>query len=301
MNRPGPSGGFFDLVTTLAFPYRGLVHACRDYNLAMDRPEIWDTSDWIRKAAFRGPFWGAACILSRYGNLEIVAAQSDGALAHFWLNGIHGWRGPAFLPGRVEGPPAFIQGRFGSFGNFEVIVPRLGGGLSHFWRENDRSVTWHEAPPPTREGRWSGVGFIHNNEGNLELAGVKEGVLVSMWQHGVGGVWFETVIEKGFVGRPSLIQNDSSDGGCVELIAAGKNGGLHCFYRATTNTYQWCKERTIAEHEPRVDFDDITILQSNQKRLEMAARRTNDGALSLVHYRRNGGGSWESPNKIVCY
>src|SRR5690242_13614467 len=126
VERPSSSHGNFEVVfgcppIDTGLPIApGLGHYYNDNTARSPTDVVWETAERsIREGAFPGPFFGATMILSTYDNLEIVASQADGKLAHFALVGIWGWQGPALLPRNVAaGPPAFIQSRFGAIGNF---------------------------------------------------------------------------------------------------------------------------------------------------------------------------------------
>ena len=310
MEDTGQPQGKFEMVVACISPYRGLVHLSHERDLPIVAPELWSEADRIRSSAFRGPFHGAACIVSRYGNLEVVATQGDGSLAHFWRKGIYGWRGPTFLPSRVAGPPTFIQSRFGSFGNFEVIAPRPGGGLSHFWRNNDGpAAEWHEAPPPTTGGTWEGVSLLHDNVGNLQLIGVRDRRLVLMVQRGAGGPWRgpRRLHNALWRGRPSLIQTAWAQQLSFEMIAANSRAGLINYSCNSKTGYHWQPTSYFGKDRngTRLQFDDVTSFQSSLGYLEIFARDVTNrsGTVCLRHYRRANSGPWEGPidlPAIVC-
>ena len=238
-------------------------------------------------------------IFSNYTNLEIVASQSDGRLAHFALVGIWGWRGPTVIPGvTAAGPPAFIQSRFGRRGNFEVVVPRAGGGLAHLWRNNDSGDTWAVASAPITTGNWSGVGLIHSSFGNLEIVGVMDGALVFMWQNGAAGPWSRPgIIEAGVRGRPGFIQSTYGGGhGNFEVVAARVNGGLSHYWRNNSDSNgQWSRAVIFNEMvgSPAV-YEDVTLIQSSYGHLEVLARHTASTLVS--HFRAAWAAPWQQPN-----
>jgi hypothetical protein len=264
----------------------------------------------IRSSAFTGPFYGAAIIVSGGGKLDIIVAQTDYALAHFSYDDVAGWSGPTFLPGQAVGPPAFIQSRFGRAGNFEVIVPRPGGGLSHFWRDNDAGGVWHQAVnQPADDGAWLGVGLIHSNFGNLEIAGVKEGSLHFLWQNGQGGAWSAPEVvhmDSRSVGRPAFIQSTFGARGNFEVVVAKTNGGLAHYWRNNDDPHlAWIVGPLFdAGSNPLVyRFEDVTMFQSSYGRLEVfAAEKSarNKSSYNVIHYRSGRSEPWEGPIKAVA-
>lgn len=308
LERPDQPHGDLEMTVTCPSPYRGLAHLWHDRNLPFSTPELWNEGDRIYSSAFRGPFYGAACILSRYGNLEVVVAQTDGSLAHFWRNGIYGWRGPAFLPGYATGPPAFIQSRFGAFGNFEVIVPRPGGGLSHFWRENDGPATWHEAPPPTTTGNWSGLSLTHSSFGNLDLVGIRDHRLLFMGQDCAGGPWYgpgPIDVRHGshLRGRPGFVESRSFPSPSFEIVAAHARAGLVHYSRNSTTKFLWQHMSHFGNDRNggELRFDDVTIIQSSSGCLEVfaiEADNSDSGAAQVRHYRKASDSHWEGPMNL---
>jgi hypothetical protein len=284
----------------------GISHLFND-NGAHPPPDTeWQEAEIrIGEAAFPGPMLGASLIFSNYGNLEAVATQADGRIAHFALVGIWGWQGPALLPGSVgAGPPAFIQSRFGGRGNFEVIVPRVGGGLAHFWRDNDHGDHWAEAAQPATAGTWSGVGLIHSSFGNLELVGVVDGVLVFLWQNGVGGPWSApTRIDAGFIGRPALIQSSyGGSHGNFEVVAARSTSqriSLSHFWRNNSDAnLPWSHAVNFrSTTDTAAIYEDVTLIQSSFNRLEVLARlQAGPGwhlDSAIAHFRAAWAAPWE--------
>jgi hypothetical protein len=260
---------------------------------------MWNESSRIRSSVFTGPFKGAALILSSYGNLEVVVTQADGALAHFWLYGDFGWRGPTFLPGKASGPPAFIQSRFGRVGNYEVIVPRPGGGLSHFWRDNDGGEVWHEGAAPVAGDNWSGLGLIHSNFGHLEIVGARNGRLQFLWQERPGGAWSapqDIDAARATKGRPAFIQSSYGVRGNFEVVALTADGRLVHYWRNNDAAgFPW-STGTLLSHAAdaaQIDFNDVTMIQSSYGRLEVISRASNRSV--LMHYRAALGQPWEGP------
>ena len=285
-------------VTPVSSTISGLTHVWWD-NGGLSDPTasgtgLWNTAETIRNSALPGPWLGASLILSNYGNLEAIVAHNDGQLAHFALVGIWGWRGPAFLPGRSAGAPAFIQSGFGRRGNFEVIVPRPGGGLSHFFRDNDHGETWHEAPQPNSSGDWSGVGLIHSNFGNLEVVGVMDGNLVFIFQNGLGGPWSAPmVIARGFRGRPAFIQSGYGGHGNFEAVGASVNGGLTHFWRNNDSpNFPWSGPFSFGSEGERT-YDDVTMFQSSFGHLEVYARGAGETLVSW--FRAAWAAPWAEP------
>jgi hypothetical protein len=311
----GQPHGNFEAIAACAPPDRGLLHIWHDLALPFTRLETWNEADRIRSSKFLGSLYGAACILSSYGNLEVIAARTDGSLAHFWRQGMFGWHGPIILPGEAAGPPALIQSRYGAFGNFEVVVPRPGGGLSHFWRDNDQKADWHVAAhQPARGGLWEGVGLIHSSNGFLEIVGVVDGNLAYAYQPGVGGAWApHQVIAGGFKGRPSLIQNVVFPESSFLSIAPVEQGGLACFFRNANTGFAWQDaERFGNDRYGQVfQFDDVTMIQSSLGYTEVLARYISTRCadepanmaipigpgLGVKHYRR-ACRQWEGPNDL---
>lgn len=252
----------------------------------------------IYERSLPGPFFGAAMILSNYGNLELVAAQADGRVVHSPLEGILGWQGPTSLPGNIgAGAPAFIQSRYGGVGNFEVIVPHRDGGLAHFWRDNDHGEVWHEASRPTTAGRWSGVGLIHSGYGNLELVGVVDGALVFMWQNGAGGPWSApATLATGAMGRPGFIQSTyGGTNGNFEVVYGRNDGGLaHVWRDNTSNDLRWSAPVNFDERFGTTQrFRDVTLIQSSFGYLEVLAR--GDRSTLVSAFRAAHGAPWEEP------
>jgi hypothetical protein len=280
------------------------MHICHDQVSPFTSLESWKEADRIRSSRFLGPVYGTACILSTYGNLEVVVARTDGALAHFWRQEIFGWHGPIFLPGDAAGPPAFIQSRYGAFGNFEVVVPRPCGGLSHFWRDNDETADWHVATyRPATLGQWEGLGLIHNSDGILEIVGVVDGNLTYIYQHGVGRSWEPPqVIAKGFKGRPCLIQNAVSPKSNYLSVAAMAEGGLACFLRNDNTGLDWRNAGRFGNDRRGqfFKFDDVTVMQSSFGRTEVVSRCISGPGLALRHYRR-ACRRWEGPNELPFF
>jgi hypothetical protein len=133
--------GNFELVTSA--PAGGLAHYWRNNDDA--------NHPWSAPTPFGGELgdvWGISMIQSNFGdpgNLEVICeagGQGTTQLYHFWRDSgpTFTWNGPyplpITLPGRVTGPPALIQSRFGTQGNFELLIPWT-GGLAHCWRNND--------------------------------------------------------------------------------------------------------------------------------------------------------------------
>jgi hypothetical protein len=298
------TGGNFELIAACSPPGRGLAHYWHDRNLAFTSLGSWTEGDRIRKPDFCGPCSGASLILASSGDLEMVATQDDGSLAHFRRAGIHGWQGPIFLPGRAAGPPAFIRGRFGQHGNYEVIVPTPGGGLSHFWRDNDGGEVWHEAARPANAGQWSGLGVIHSSFGNLEVVGTKDRELVFLSQNGAGGTWSAPpdVIPIGspVVGRPGFIQSSYGNPGNFEVVVANNDGRLSHLWRDNNAAgFPWAVARVFGtDRRGRVrSYDDVTLLQSSFGRLEVMAHVS--GRSVLEHFRAPLGEPWEGPIRAL--
>jgi len=227
-----------------------------------------------------------------------VVVQKDGAVAHFWKNGIFGWSGPTFLPGKAAGVPAFVQSGFGRCGNFEVIAPSPGGGLRHFWRDNDGSVLWHRAPPPQGDGNWSGVGLIYSNFGHLEVVGVRDERLTFLWQDGPAGVWRREEIDpaRAVKGRPAFIQSTYGVRGNFEVVGLTDVGGLVHYWRNNDAAgFPWSAGTLLppVPNAPPLHFDDVTMIQSSYGRLEVVARDASRSA--ILHYREGLGLHWEGP------
>jgi hypothetical protein len=306
IERTGSPHGKLEILACCPAPRCGLTHFSLSPDLPFTPPEFWTKAESIRYSAFTGPFCGVSAIVSRVGDLEMIAAQTDGVLAHFSYHGVFGWSGPTFLPGKAAGPPAFIQSRFGGVGNFEVIVPRPGGGLSHFWRDNDGAEVWHEATQPTATGVWSGLGLIQSNFGNLEIVGVREGSLAFLWQNGPGGAWSIPVTltnDADFAGRPALIQSTYGTRGNFEVVAAKRSGQLIHYWRNNgVDGFPWLAGTAFAPGatQPTYAFDDVSLFQSSYGRLEVFARekfREKLSAFWLIHYRAALGQRWEGPIK----
>jgi hypothetical protein len=308
IERAGSPHGELEIIACSPAPARGLTHFLHSPDLPLTSPEFWTKAESIRYSAFPGPFWGASAIVNRIGDLELIAAQTDGALAHFSYRGIFGWSGPTFLPGKVAGSPAFIQSRFGGVGNLEVIAPRFGGGLSHFWRDSDGAEVWHEATQPTSTGVWSGLGLIQSNFGNLEFVGAREGSLLFLWQDGPGGVWSNPVPlakDTDFAGRPGLIQSTYGTRGNFEVVAAKQSGQLIHYWRNNDVAgFPWSAGTVLAlgTPPPTHDFDEVSLFQSSHGRLEVFARekfREKQSVYWLIHYRSALGQPWEGPIKAL--
>jgi hypothetical protein len=237
--------------------------------------------------------------MSTYGNLEVVAAEGGGQVAHFALVGIWGWQGPAFLPGVLAaGPPAFIQSRFGGTGNFEVIVPSADGGLVHVWRDNDHGDVWRLAAPPIATGNWTGVGLVHSSFGNLEIVGIMDGDLVFLWQNGAGGPWSAPfIIDRGLRGRPGFVQSDyGGASGNFEVVAARVDGGLSHYWRNNSApNFPWSLPVTFHETADSGDlFEDVAVIQSSFANLEVLARQSRTSAVS--HFRAAWAAPWVQPD-----
>jgi hypothetical protein len=298
LERTDAGPGSFEMLVACQPPARGLVHLLCDSVVPFTRPEIWREAGRIRASSFVRPLHGAALIRSNYGNLEAVAADTGGALAHFWKSSQAGWRGPTVMsPDQAAGSPAFLQSGFGTRGNFEVIVPRRGGGLAHFWRDNDRgaNVVWHEAPNrPFAAGDWTGVAVIHSGFGNLEVVGVCAGNLFFLWQNGPGGVWSPARnIGTGIIGRPAFIQSTYGNAGNFEVVAAMENGGL--MHRSRNNDaplFPW--SQPVAVGPASIKFDDVTLLQNSSGALEVTARVA--GRAAYKRFRRvTPDAAWDGP------
>jgi hypothetical protein len=299
IERPGLPHGRRDMITTDAA--RDLIHLCRPAALRFSMPEIWIYQGRIRASSFRGPYRGAALILTGTGIMELVAASNQGSLAHFSYSDAFGWQGPVLLPGEAAGPPSLIRSRFGSSGNLEVVVPRTGGGLAHFWRDNDASEAWHETARPVSYGTWSGVALIHSNYDNLEIVGICDGELRHHWQAGAGGPWSPPLtIGTSVWGRPALIQSSFGKRGNFEVVAALRNGGLmHVWRDNDTEAVPWSDPIVFGQaiSGSETAFDDVTLLESDFGRLEVMARSSSDGRLR--HFRRGAAAPWERPIDVL--
>jgi hypothetical protein len=297
VERPGDPSGRLEAVAVCSPPRRGLTHFWHDHSLSFYPGEIWNAGDRIRSSGLTGPFRGAALVLTNYGNLQLVATQTDGALAHFWFCEICGWQDETFLPGKAAGPPAFIQSRFGHRGNFEVIVPRPGGGLSHFWRDNDGIPIWHTAQPPATTGTWSGVGLSHTSFGNLAAVGVRNGILNFLWQEEPGGSWsiHPITIAQVVCGRPAFVQSSNGVRGNFEVVVAKAAGRLAHYWRNNdVQGFPWLGSRFLPPSGNQGSvFDDVTMIESSYGRLEVLAREAT--ASAFVHYRAALGQAWEGP------
>src|SRR5260221_2109622 len=115
---PGQPHGNLEIIVTC--PGQGIAHLRHHAALPFTTPEAWVDVGRIRFSAFPGPHVGASLILSSYGTLELVAAQSNGMIGHLSYSENAGWQGPSFLPGLAAGAPALIQSRFDGTGSFEV-------------------------------------------------------------------------------------------------------------------------------------------------------------------------------------
>src|SRR5690349_12694850 len=92
--------GNFELIFGCPVAPSPLAHYWNDNNSGTGAPLDWRTAEAsIYPAEFPGPFFGAALIMSSYGNLEFIAALHDTRLVHFALVGIWGWRWTALPSG----------------------------------------------------------------------------------------------------------------------------------------------------------------------------------------------------------
>ena len=299
VERPDIGEGRSDLITVFPPPNFGIVHLSRISAFPYTPPELWKEEDRLRSSVFRGPFYGVSGIASNYGNLEIVAAQKNGALGHFWRHERFGWYGPTLITTRAAGMPAMIQSRFGQRGNFEVVVPTVNGGLSHFWRDNDGSCVWHEAVQnrPAAIGIWEGVGLIHSKSGNLAAVGIQDGNLMFLCQNGVGGNWTapQPIAER-CVGRPSIVETVRDNHHTFDVVAARQDGCLRYF---SWDTQAQPPQNAPGEEFGQIDeieppkFDDVAVLR-NTFGFEVFARRVlnEPSVLVLRHYRRALPASW---------
>jgi hypothetical protein len=303
VERAGSPSGNFELIAACPPPARGLAHYWHDHRLGFTAAERWTEGDRIRKAPFYGPFTGSALIINNDSDLDMVAAQEDGALAHFERSGIYGWRGPIFLPGRAAGPPAFIWSRFCENGKYEVVAPTPEGGLSHFRRDNAGGKVWREAPRPVDTGAWSGLGLIHSSFGNLEIAGVRDGRLVFLWQNGEGGAWSapeEIAPGLRFTGRPGFIQGGYGNAGNFEVVAPLGDGLLaHLWRNNDTADFPWAQASVFgADRRGRTRaFDDVALIQSSFGRLEVVARLA--GRAAIEHFCAYLGIPWDGPGRAL--
>ena len=273
-----PDRGGFEMFGVCSAPASGLVHLSCDAVVPFTWPEVWRETSRIRSAGFPGPFIGAAMCRTSYGHLEIVVAGRSGALAHFWEAEPGGWRGPALLPGKAAGAPAFVQSSIGyPPGNFEVIVTRPGGGLSHFFRANDQgaNVQWQEGAQPSTTGIWLGVALVFSTAGRLEVAGVRRNGnsadLVALSRNDAG-VWTQTAVAvaAGVSGRPAMAQ--TTYGGDFDLVVPLRDGGLRHYWRTAAGP--WRPAANGADFgSGDVRFDDVTLLESSRGSLEAMARQ----------------------------
>ena len=301
----GQPHGSFCLIACSPAPRRGLTRFVQSPGLPFATPELWTQAEQIRSSAFPGPFFGTAAIVNgSSAGLDLVVAQTDGALAHFSYDCVAGWSGAQFLPGQAAGPPAFIQSRFGR-GNLEVIVPCPGGGLSHFWRDSSAQGVWQEAAnQPAHDGTWSGLGLIHSTFGSLVVAGVKDESLHFLRQNREGGTWSakRVLMDTRSVGRPALIQSTYGVQGNFEVVVAKSDGGLRHYWRNNDDPWNDGPPFLSGLHQSLYRFHDVTMFQSSYDRLEVfAVEKYAKGktVYKLIHYRSGLGQSWEGPIDVV--
>ncbi|HEX2373696.1 MAG TPA: hypothetical protein VHO93_06915 [Actinomycetota bacterium] len=188
--------GNFEVVTPLASG--GLAHLWRDNDDLANLP-------WHRSTRFGSTiaYDAVALVQSNFstagagpGNLEVVAHTSHG-LVHYWRDDVSPfpWHISTDIPGSndISGPPALIQGRFGTRGNFEVVAPLAGGGLAHLWRDNDAAnLPWHRSTRFGSGDAYHAVALIQSNfstagggPGNLEVIAQTGGRLHHYWRDDV--------------------------------------------------------------------------------------------------------------------
>ncbi|MTW12198.1 peptidase C1A [Pseudoduganella eburnea] len=97
---------------------------------------------------------GPTLVQSHYaksGNLELVAARTDGRMQHFWRDDIGGtgWHAGVIFGVEVGSAPVMIEGQYGAgnenaIGNFELCVA-VNGRVQHWWRNNQGGGIWSKS------------------------------------------------------------------------------------------------------------------------------------------------------------
>lgn len=128
-----------------------------------------------------------------HGNLEYVAARTDGTLQHFWRRESDlTWHAGAVFGSRASTPPVMIQGQSGMtseagpHGNFELCVA-VDGAVQHWWRANSGDGGWRHSANFGR-GVAAVLGLCQSSWGmNLEVVVQRtDGQLQHWWRDGAG-------------------------------------------------------------------------------------------------------------------
>lgn len=176
------------------------------------------------------------------GNFEVVAASTEGGLAHWWRNNdlVHIWFGPTrFGQGNVGGV-ALIQSNFGSPGNLEAVA-RMGDKLAHYWREGHG---WH-GPKVFAHGVTGQIAFIQSTrgvKGDFEVvAPLREGGIGHWWRDNDSSAhqWYGPIkFAAGTVSTVSLIQSDLRGADSLEAVAE-VDGRLKHYWCEGESNREW--------------------------------------------------------------
>ncbi len=166
---------------------------------------LWrDGGGWHNGALFGANIArsGATLVQGTYGtphgNLECVAARTDGTMQHFWRNeSTFAWNAGAIFGTGVVSPPVMIQGQYGMQnelgpnGNFELCVA-VGGRVQHWWRWNSAGgdLGWRHSADFGHDIQ-AVAGLCEGSWGmNLEVIVLRtDGQLQHYWRDGSG--WHE--------------------------------------------------------------------------------------------------------------
>ena len=205
-------------------------------------------------------------IESNWGNLEVIAAVrsadtrgGDNATLYHYVRERGVWSSWLVVAdGKpvtdVVGPPALIQGHFGTRGNFELLVP-VSSGLVHFWRDNDApGFPWHGPIPVSGAGGGLHLrthvcvaALIETKDGALEAGAVQRSVLddharLLHYVRGAQGWEAFEILPDGqdlgaVIGQPGLVQSSFGVKGNLEVVVP-QMGGLTHIWRASDDPGQ---------------------------------------------------------------
>jgi hypothetical protein len=212
------------------------------------------------------------------GNLEVLA-RTGGRLDHYWRDDVNPfpWHGPfaVLVASGIlgEGPPALIQGAFGTKGNFEAVAALATGRLAHFWRDNDAAgLPWHGPTPFGATDLYDAVALVQSNfstagggPGNLEVVAHTETHLDFYWRDDVNPFpWHGPFTIPGSTGTgatPTLIQSGFGNRGNFEVVVPHSTGGLAHFWRDNDAAgLPWHGPTAFGSGDV---YDAVALIQSN--------------------------------------
>jgi hypothetical protein len=199
-----------------------------------------------------------------------------------------------------------VQSTLGTKGDFVLVVPDATAGLSECTRSNDdlTNLVWGGQRTFGADiGLVDSVSLIESNysTGSFEVVARVGNQVVHFWRDSsANSPWNgpTTVVDKGVVGNPSLIQGNFDKQGNFELVVPVEPCGIAHYWRSNDDsTPSWQISTVFAEQLGKVDA--VALIQSNfgqPGHLEVIARVGAD----LYHIWRDSSPLriWREPVKF---